>query len=182
MKKILILSLGMIVSSLNATDALKPAIDPLMLAVKKDDIERVKELIAAGADVNRPRMEVPVNRSVPMQSLMAIGYPIVSKSVQGKIVNAPCLLIALLNKSMRMVTLLVEHNADINALVSFEAKETEIRHIQGDCCGTHDTVSTRNIRRTEPVWKMMLDLQYCGFLLSKEIRGFLEECKTKSMK
>ena len=77
MKKILILSLGMIVSSLNATDVLKPVIDPLILAVKKDDIERVKELIAAGADVNRPRVECRLIATVPMQSLMAIGYPIV---------------------------------------------------------------------------------------------------------
>ena len=79
-----------------------------------------------------------------------------------------------------MVTLLAENNADINALVSFEAKETEIRHIRG-VLRTHDAVFPK-YTRDKLVWKMALNLQSFGFLLSEEIRGFLEACKTKSMK
>lgn len=132
MKRMILLSLSLITSFAYAGFIADPRIvvlfdplpitDPLMKAVNESNKEKARELIAAGADVNLPRIEVPFSRNIGHIKLCWFrpDLPDIHESVSGKILDATCLMLAILNNDCGMVSFLIEQKADVNALVSVD--------------------------------------------------------------
>lgn len=152
--------------------------DPLIAAVEKNDLEEVKKLVAAGADVNQPRLIKHFSHDTSPYTLAVIGAKKVYSYAEGTI-DAPCLLIAALNNNMPMVAWLVEHYADKNALVTVKSKKTKI--ISQGCYCCHPVVEKWNTQYTMPIWRVTKSLVYGeGFKINPKIIAFIGDCKSEA--
>lgn len=106
----------------------KPAIsEQLIEAVYANDLQLARTLIEGGADVNACRKEIKISHREHVYKLCCYesteGEP-AGWTVKGNILNATCLLIAIKNNAKEMVDLLLAHNADFNAVITYNVEFT----------------------------------------------------------
>ena len=101
----------------------KSNVTELIVAVERGDLKKVKSLIKAGADVNKPGGNLMWGKSPLMMSMLQKRYDIFSFLIEHEAdVNAkdedgnfPLIVISKYNLDIKFLKKLVDHGADINA-------------------------------------------------------------------
>lgn len=159
MKKILIIAFCFISSLFSASRD-----EELIRSAKDDNFAQVEKLLKAGANPNGARLSIVIDRAKKKFDFTDYDGPVYARPwdppyiktrIKGMVLDATCLFFALDNDNFEMVTLLIQYNADMNALITFEGQEI----IEDTEIPDQAKVSIITHNKTEPAGKLHLFLK-----------------------